>query len=137
MRRDLLLRELRSNPKALSSRLRAEMHQLVAALSRRDWEEAAACIRTEPEGASAISSADDFSLALEPFFEAYDALRFDHQARLAEHCQITDTGDHTWRVLQVVLDPADDNLWYIEGAVDLRDGASVAGPLIVVTRIGM
>jgi superfamily II RNA helicase len=137
MRRDLLLRELRSNPKALSSRLRAEMHQLVAALSRRDWEEAAACIRTEPEGASAISSADDFSLALEPFFEAYDALRFDHQARLAEHCQITDTGDHTWRVLQVVLDPADDNLWYIEGAVDLRDGASAEGPLIAVTRIGM
>jgi hypothetical protein len=39
-------------------------------------------------------------------------------------------------VVQVLLDPEDDNFWHIEGAVDLSDETSVEGPLVVVTRIG-
>ncbi|MCJ7756003.1 MAG: DUF3516 domain-containing protein [Thermoanaerobaculales bacterium] len=132
----LAVRELRSNPKALASRLRADLHQLVAALSRRDWEEAADSVRNDPDTSSALVTEEDFSKALEPFFAEYDALRFDHNARLAEHTQITGVGDHEWQVVQVLLDPEDDNLWFIEGMVDLSDKARVDGPLVTVTRIG-
>ena len=132
----LAVRELRSNPKALASRLRADLHQLVAALSRRDWEEAADSVRNDPNTPSTLVTEEDFSKALEPFFAEYDALRFDHNARLAEHTQITDVGDHKWQVVQVLLDPEDDNLWFIEGKVDLSDKARVDGPLVTVTRIG-
>jgi hypothetical protein len=136
VRRTLALRELRDHPQALSSRLRAELHQLVAALSRRDFEEAAACVRHDPEEPAALTEPDEFETALAPFFESHDELRFDHRARLAEMTQLTDTGDHTWRVVQVLLDPSDDNMWHIEGTVDLRDGASTDGPLVAVTEIG-
>ncbi|MDX2435889.1 MAG: DUF3516 domain-containing protein [Acidobacteriota bacterium] len=132
----LAVRELRSNAKALASRLRADLHQLVAALARRDWEEAADCVRADPGTPSALVTEDDFSKALEPFFGDYEKLRFDHKARHAEHTQITDTGDHTWRVVQVLLDPEDSNLWCIEGEVELSDKARVDGPLVMVTRIG-
>jgi hypothetical protein len=134
--RELAIRELRDNPRALASRVRAEMHQLVAALARRDWEQATTCVRHEARSLSTLANEDDFSGALEPFFAEYDQLRFDHAARLAEHTQITSTGDGSWRVVQVLLDPEDDNLWHIEGAVDLSDGATLEGPLVAIIRIG-
>jgi hypothetical protein len=39
-------------------------------------------------------------------------------------------------VVQVLLDSSDENLWCVEGKVDLSDDANVEGPLITVTRIG-
>ena len=73
---------------------------------------------------------------MEPFYADHQTLRFDHRARLAEHTQITPAGTNFWKVVQVLLDPEDDNLWHIEGAVDLSDEAAVDGPLVMVTRIG-
>jgi superfamily II RNA helicase len=134
--RVLAARELRSDPSALASRLRAELHQLVASLARRDWEEAASCVRLTADEPSALVEPDDFSDALEPFFADHEELVFDHRARLAEHTQLTPIGEHRWQVVQVLLDPSDENLWCIEGGVDLSDDANVEGPLVVVTRIG-
>jgi len=134
--RALAAQELRSDPAALASRLRAELHQLVASLARRDWEEAATCVRRAADEPSALVEPDDFSNALEGFFAEHGDLVFDHRARLAEHTQISSAGDNRWQVVQVLLDPSEENLWCIEGRVDLSDDASVDGPLIVVTRIG-
>jgi hypothetical protein len=134
--RVLAAQELRSDPAALASRLRAELHQLVASLARRDWEEAATCVRRAADEPSALVEPDDFSAVMESFFADNEKLVFDHRARLAEHTQLSSTGDHRWQVVQVLLDPSDENLWCIEGQVDLSDDANVEGPLIVVTRIG-
>jgi len=133
----LAAKELRGDPAALASRLRAELHQLVAALARKDWEEALACVRHAPEDPTALDTADDFEGAMEPFFAEFDKLLFDHSARLAEHTQITDTGSNQWQVVQILLDPSDENLWCVEGRVDLSDEANIDGPLVVVTRIGI
>ena len=108
----------------------------MAVLARKDWEEASACVRHAPEEPTALATADDFEGAIELFFADYKELRFDHSARLAEHTQITDVGDYRWQVIQILLDPEDDNLWCIEGRVDLSDDATIDGPLVAVTRIG-
>jgi hypothetical protein len=134
--RMLAAQELRSDPAKLETRLRAELHQLVASLTRRNWEEAAACVRRTTDDPSALVEPEDFSVAMEPFFAEFDELVFDHSARLAEHTQITSEGKEQWQVVQVLLDPSDENLWCIEGEVDLSDDANVEGPLITVTRIG-
>ena len=132
----LAAQELRGDPAALASRLRAELHQLVASLARRDWEEAAACVRQTSDDPSAIVQPDDFSNAMEPFFAEHGELVFDHRSRLAEHTQLSSIGDNRWSVVQVLIDPSDENLWCIEGTVDLSDDANVEGPLITVGRIG-
>jgi hypothetical protein len=132
----LAAEELRGDPKALASRLRAELHQLVAALARKDWEEASACVRHSADDQSALVEPDDFSNALEPFFDEHDKLLFDHSARLAEHTQITADGVNQWRVVQILLDPDNENLWCVEGEVDLSDDANIDGPLVAVNRIG-
>jgi len=134
--RVLAAEQLRADPAALASRLRAELHQLVASLARRDWEEAATCVRHAADGPSVLVEPDDFSAAMEGFFADHGELVFDHRARLTEHTQLTSTGDNRWQVVQVLLDPSEENLWCIEGHVDLSDDANVEGPLTVVTRIG-
>jgi superfamily II RNA helicase len=134
--RALAAQELRSDPAALASRLRAELHQLVASLARRDWEEAADCVRRAADEPSALVEPDDFAAAMDAFFADHEELVFDHRARLAEHTQLNSTGDNRWQVVQVLIDPSDENLWCIEGKVDLSDEANVEGPLVVVTRIG-
>jgi len=134
--RVLAAEQLRGDPAALTSRLRAELHQLVASLARRDWEEAATCVRHAADEPSALVEPDDFSAAMESFFADHEKLVFDHRARLTEHTQLSAAGDNQWQVVQVLLDPSEENLWCIEGRVDLSDEANVEGPLVVVTRIG-
>ncbi len=131
----LVLEELLANPRVLTARVRAEMHRLVRSLTGRAWEEAAEMVRTDPADPAAAWPAERLEAAMAPFFERFGTLVFDARARLAEHTQMTPTGDRTWRVIQVLLDPEDENLWYLEGAVDLRRPEAVDGPLVALTAI--
>ncbi len=131
----LVLEELLSNPRVLSARVRAEMHRLVRALAGRAWDDAAELVRVDPTDPVTAWAPERFEAAMAPFFERFDSLVFDARARLAEHTQMTPTGDHTWRVIQVLLDPEDENLWYLEGIVDLRRPEAVDGPLVALTLI--
>jgi hypothetical protein len=76
--RMLAANELRSDPAVLASRLRAELHQLVASLARRDWEEAATCVRHTADEPSALVEPDDFSTAMESFFSDHEELSRAH-----------------------------------------------------------
>ena len=69
-----------------------------------------------------------------PFFEQFDTLVFDHRARLNDTTVIAREGDKRWKITQNLFDPDDENLWYIEGEVDLD--AWHGGPLCAVTEIG-
>jgi hypothetical protein len=128
---DELLRDLQ----AFTSRIRAEMHHLVRALARRDWTEAAGCVRP-PSAAAEAWSPDSFEQALAPYFAEYPVLVFDHRARLADKTRIVRTGEHSWEVVQVLVDPDEHNLWCIAATVDLGDLEQLDGPLIRVQRIG-
>ena len=129
----LAIEELRTDDRKLSSRIRAEMRQLVRALSQRDWEAAEAGVRQPADEADRWPEAR-FAEALAPFFDRFDELVFDHRARLRDTTVIVREDDKRWKVTQNLFDPEDENLWYIEGAVDLDDWES--GPLVAVTEIG-
>jgi hypothetical protein len=132
----IAVERLLEDPQAFTSRIRAELHQLVRALSRGDWE--AAVHLVHPGGAEPTGprTADDFEDALAPFLAEYGDLVFDHRARLADKTRIVKTGELSWEATQILVDPAEDNLWCIEAIVDLSDPESLDGPLIAVTRIG-
>jgi superfamily II RNA helicase len=134
--RMLVAEELRNDHRALKARVRAELHQLVRALSQQAWDEAALCIQQHPDDPETVWQPERFQAALAPFFDSYQELVFDHQARLGDKTQITKTGQYTWHVVQILVDPAGDNLWCAEGTVDLSDIDRLDGPLIALRRIG-
>ncbi len=134
--RRLVAHELIQNPKRFASRARAELHALVAALSREQWEEAASAVRQGAEGSDTHWPAERFETTLQSFRERFGSLVFDHRARLADKTTLNRTGEHTWTAVQVLVDPEDENLWCIEARVDLRDVETLDGPIIEVSRIG-
>jgi hypothetical protein len=134
-REAMWLDELLRDPKGFAARVRSEMHLLVRALGSRDWEEAAAAIRQDPDDPQTVWDAERFEQALTPFFEEYGELLFTPEARRHQHTRLENTGDRTWTVSQTLLDPQGDNLWAAEGEIDLRDRHAAEGPLVRLLRI--
>jgi hypothetical protein len=132
-RRALRNWELFHDPRVFTARVRAELHLLVRALSRRDWEEAAAAVRATPDDPW---DAARFEAALAPFYERYGELLFTGEARLADRTQVEKVAPRCWQVRQLLLDPESDDLWHIAGEVDLSGDEPVEGPLVRVVRIG-
>jgi len=131
--RMLAIEELRTDERKLASRIRAEMRQLVRALSQRDWEAADGSVR-QPADEQEQWPAERFKESMAPFYERFDKLVFDHRARLNDTTVINREGDKRWKITQNLFDPDEENLWYIEGELDLDrwDG----GPLVAITEIG-
>lgn len=132
----LWLQELLADPKTFAARVRAEMHLLVRALSIKDWEEATNLIKQDADEPETLWDTDRFEAALAPFFEEYGELLFTPDARRHQWTHIRPTGDRTWDVTHTLLDPQGDNLWAIQGRIDLRNPEEVEGPIVRVERIG-
>lgn len=132
----LWLQELLADPKTFTARVRAEMHILTRALSLREWEEATALVKQDPDDPQTVWDAERFEQAMASFFEEYGDLLFTPEARRHQWTQIRPTGDRQWEVTHTLLDPQGDNLWAIQGAIDLRDPDEAEGPIVRVGRIG-
>ncbi len=121
------------DPRAFEARVRAELHRLVRALSQGDYEEAVESVRSDPRDGW---DAERFADALVPFFSAHGGLLFSARARFSEHTQLRRLEPGLWSFTQALLDTEDENLWYLSGRVDLRDGELPEGPLVTLERVG-
>ncbi len=125
--------DLARDERALRARARAELHRLVRALADRDWEEAAACVRPDPEEPWTPKR---FERALADFFAQHEEIVFTPASRSAEWTRIVADGPRRWHVTQVLVDPADDNDWFISGEIDLAAETEPVGPLLRLSQIG-
>jgi hypothetical protein len=128
-------RDITRDKKSFYARIRAEMHRLVKALSARDWEDATLSVRP-PEDSADEWLEDRFATALKPFLEEHGQVIFDHRARMTDLTLIEADGERQWRVRHTLLDPQEDNMWFVEARVDLRDPGSDEGPLLRLVDIG-
>ncbi len=128
-------REPDITPRAFRARVRAELHTLVHALADADYEEAAACLRADPDDPDDPWDAARLEAALAPFLAEHERVVFEPRARQADYTVIKPTGPRQWDVSQVLCDPEGEDLWCLEGHVDLRDGVP-DGPLVTLRRIG-
>jgi len=128
--------ELLANPRAFAARVRAEMAQLVRALAGGDYEEAEHWVRRPADPTLEVWTAERLEGALAPMLEEYGEIVWGPAARQAHLTRIQPTGPRTWEVTQVLLDPAEDNLWYLEGRIDLTAGRLPEGPMVELVRIG-
>ncbi|MDX1631944.1 MAG: DUF3516 domain-containing protein, partial [Thermoanaerobaculia bacterium] len=125
--------ELFHDPKAFHARIRAELHRLVRALAQESWEEAVSSVRQDDSRYR--WSQERFQEALEPFFEEYEEVRFDAEARRSHHTVIEKREPRVWEISQTLLDPEGDGFWSLEGGVDLSEGRSLEGPLLTLREI--
>jgi hypothetical protein len=125
--------DLARHPRAFAARVRAELHQLVRALAARRYEDAAACVRQDPDDPW---DAARFEAELAPFLAEHERIVFDATARRADRTLLKPVAERRFDVWQTLLDPAGENLWSLEGEIDLSEDPSPAAPLVRVRKIG-
>jgi hypothetical protein len=128
--------DISAHRKAFHARVRAELHNLVRALSRRDAEEFVSGLRVRDHE----WTASELEPLVGALFETVGTVRFDHAARLTHRTVIQATGPHQWSVRQALLGADDDEeeggTWAIEARIDLRDDTNPQGPLLEFVTIG-
>jgi hypothetical protein len=124
--------DLALTPKAFRARVRSEMRELVRALSERDYEEATRWVRQDPEDPW---DAARFAEALAPFHDEHERILFDPGARQAHRTAIRQTAPRVWEVQQVLADPKGDDIWSVQGEIDLTGETVPDHPLVRVREI--
>ncbi len=124
-------KDISRDQKAFHARVRHELHALVRALAAQDYEEASAAVHLE----SALSTRD-IQLAMERYFAEYPSLVTDARSRTTDKTRIEQLEPHLYRVRQVLVDPEEDNMWYVEGQIDLRADQAPEGVLVRLEHIG-
>ncbi len=136
----LLAYELLEDPKALRARLRAETHQLLRALARGDWEDAALCVaQPAAEHHAETWSAERFEQALAPFFAEHGALDWSPAARAAHLTRIEEIAPRRFALTHTLLDPAGESPWHLRARVDLTDERRLERleqPLLELEHVG-
>ncbi|MFP6656181.1 MAG: DUF3516 domain-containing protein [Myxococcota bacterium] len=107
-----------------ASRVRAEMHQLMQALSRRDFEMAAGCV------ASNGWDAARFEAEFKRLFEAQGEVRVDPEARLGHWTRLDPRGELAFDVVQTLIDEQGEGGFQIEAEVVLDGPQLPAGPVL-------
>lgn len=144
--------DLTDDPKAFLARVRAQMRQVVQALSRRDYPEVLQHLRFpdeyDPEEVGERPSDEELDAlpggtwtaemvaeAIRPFYEEYEALLFNGEARANHNTVVTLEEPRRWSVRQVLLDDQGDRLWYLQGEIDLVDQDTPEGALVTLLAI--
>ena len=144
--------DLTEDPKAFYARIRAQMRQVVQALSRKDYPEVLEHIRlpdvkqtddhdlqeeSEKQNGALAGDWNDrlIAEAINPFYHEYEAILFNGEARANHNTVITLEKERCWSVRQVLLDDQGDRLWYLQGEVNLVDQETPEGPLVTLLSI--
>ena len=122
--------DISRDARSFRARIRAEVHQLLHALRRQEWDEGAGCLAGEGTG-------EELEAAFAPFLAEHDQVRFDHTARLSEYLTIRPAGDHVWEVSQLLLDADGEAVATLDGTIDLREDAAPTGPMIELVDVSL
>jgi len=122
-----------ADPRAFAARVRNELHRLLKALADRNWEAAAAALRTrsgeEPWGAARIAK------ELEPYFAEHPAIDVTPRARLP-HNTLLESWGRPLPARQRIVDPQGEVDWAIACAIELSPPPGEEEPVIELERIG-
>jgi superfamily II RNA helicase len=124
--------ELLHDPKAFAARVRAELHQLVAALARGEWEDASEAISREPADPW---TPQRFEAALEPLLAEYGRIDLTPRSRQAHLTRIEPVAPRRWEVTHNLLDREGEGSWHLRGTIDLSTGRPPEGPLLRLEEI--
>lgn len=122
-------RGLSSQTKVLRTMIRAAMWQRVEHFAFEREQRLA-----ELDGASGWDRAR-WAQAMDAFYDTYDHVGIDGQARSPQLLQITEESK-LWRIRQVLDDPEGNRDWAIEAELDLEATDEAGEPVLTITHVG-
>ena len=102
-----------------------------------DSKDAQQRVPTDADADGELWTATRLQQLMDAYHAAHDHLCLDPNARNARHTYVTPAEDkRTWRVQQMLVDPAGDNDWVAEFEVDLAESRKSGEPTLRLRRIG-
>jgi superfamily II RNA helicase len=129
-------RDPAADPRAFAARIRAELHRLLGALARRDFEEAQAALR---EGEAATWTAERLAAEIAPYFEEHKTIVVTPLARSPRQTTLAAVAPRIWEAQQTIVDPEGDEDFAIHTRIDLTEPLAPGqenAPLIELVRVG-
>jgi superfamily II RNA helicase len=123
-----------ADARAFAARLRTELHRLLLALARRDWEGAAAALRAGQAGGAWTPARLEAELA--PYFAAHPRIDVTPAARRPHQTFVKELGPRRWEAVQRIVDEAGEVDWMIQCEVDLSGDFDPDQPVIALLRVG-
>jgi hypothetical protein len=131
-------RDITRDSKAFTAAIRNEIFSFLRAATSGDFESALAGVKAfaSPEDDEAWT-AERLRLALNAYLVDHAHLRLDPEARNIRHTYVTPSEDkRSWRVQQMLVDPAELNDWVAEFEVDLAASREAGEPMLQFRRLG-
>jgi superfamily II RNA helicase len=128
--------DLFTDPRALAARVRTELHRLLGALARKDYEEAVEAIRPVDRG-DPPWTVERLKAAMVPFYEEHSAILTTPAARNSKNTVLREVSTRRWDVDQRLIDPEGHDDWAIHAHVDLSEGVPGDGPIIELAALGV
>jgi superfamily II RNA helicase len=122
-----------ADPRAFAARLRNELHALLVALARKDWEAARAALAAP---SAAEWPRERLEAELAPYFEAHPRIDVTPAARRPHHTFVKELAPRRWEATQRIVDDAGEVDWAIFCEVDLTGEFDRERPLVTLLRIG-
>ena len=105
--------------------VRNAVWRIVQALARKDYARAARLAGAE---------AEQIESAMAGYWTEHDRILVDPMARAPRHCLI-EPGSDTWRVRQILSDPADHHDWHLEATVDLAASREAGDAVVTLSAL--
>jgi len=119
----------RLDPKSFDARVRAEMHQLMQALSKRDFDAASACV------ANRDWNSGRFESELAALFDAQGEVRHDPDARRGHWTRIEARSELVFDVIQTLINVDGEGEFQIEAEIVLEEPRMPAGPMLRILAV--
>jgi hypothetical protein len=120
-----------ADPRAFAARLRTELHALLVALARKDWEAALGALAPGSDWTAARLEAE-----LAPYWAAHPRIDVTPAARRPHHTFVKELGERRWEAVQRIVDEAGEVDWMILCEVDLSGPHDRDRPLLHLIRVG-
>jgi len=123
--------------KAFTAAIRNRLFTFLRGLIIEDYDQAIAGLNSpvDPEGQP--WTPERLQQALDAYYAGHERLCLDPNARNIRHTYVTPSEDKkTWRVQQMLVDPAGDNDWVAEFEVDLAESRKLSEPFLRLRRLG-
>ncbi len=130
-------RDITRDAKTFTAAIRNRIFTFLRALTSGDLEAALATVNAHPSAEDQPWSTDRLRRAFEAYHADHEYLRLDPEARNARHTYVTPSEDQrSWRVQQMLVDPAEVNDWVAEFDVDLAASREAGEPALQLRRLG-
>ena len=123
--------------KAFTAAIRNRIFTFLRGLVVGDYEQAVANLNSPADPDGQPWTAARLKEILDAYHVDHDHLCLDPNARNVRHTYVTPAEDKkSWRVQQMLVDPAGDNDWVAEFVVDLDESRNLGEPSLRLRRIG-